>query len=452
MGHVIRLACTAFFLSCAGWQAWGQAQKPPAPMRVDVDYARFRGDEANAYVEVYYSFPQNSLTYKNDAEGFTGEIEVTVTVVAKDSLYFAERVKIPHHVKELADNPMNLVSNSKMMLRPGAYTLKVLAVDVHDPARRDSAQMKMAVTLPPEEHVVLSDIEFASNIVKGKQGSAFYKNTLDVIPNADGVYSSTQKCFYYAEAYNLLRGDDKSDLKLKVAVYNAIGKEVISRERPRRRSAESTVLVDNLDIADLRTGRYTLVLSLHDSARILTSSSKKFYVYNAALGIDSSLLKLDPAISLSVFSTMEEPELDREFKWLKWQAEPAESEQYEGLHGVVAKRKFLADFWSKRPLGLRDTYLKRVAYANRTFAVLNREGYRTDRGRVYIVYGPPDDIERHPNQADTRPYEIWYFNNIQGGVQFVFVLRQDGGDYELVHSTHRNEMHDENWARFAQTN
>ena len=72
---------------------------------------------------------------------------------------------------------------------------------------------------------------------------------------------------------------------------------------------------------------------------------------------------------------------------------------------------------------------------------------RPTRGRVVIMYGTPDDIERHPSETETRPYEIWSYNNIQGGVIFVFVQRNTAGDYELVHSTHRNELHDENWDR-----
>jgi hypothetical protein len=100
-------------------------------------------------------------------------------------------------------------------------------------------------------------------------------------------------------------------------------------------------------------------------------------------------------------------------------------------------------------VGARDEYMARVAYVNSAYSMLAREGYRTDRGRVYIVYGAPDDYERHPNEPDMKPYEIWSYNNIQGGVLFVFVQRNQGGDFELVHSTHRNELHDEDWQRYA---
>ena len=121
------------------------------------------------------------------------------------------------------------------------------------------------------------------------------------------------------------------------------------------------------------------------------------------------------------------------------------------MKGVDPKRTFLTDFWRRRQPGEREEYMSRVAYANANYTVMMREGYRSDRGRVTITYGRPDDIERHPNETDMRPYEIWSFHNIQGGVIFVFVQRNQAGDYELVHSTHRNELHDENWDRVGIT-
>ncbi|HMK39431.1 MAG TPA: GWxTD domain-containing protein, partial [Bacteroidota bacterium] len=140
----------------------------------------------------------------------------------------------------------------------------------------------------------------------------------------------------------------------------------------------------------------------------------------------------------------------RDFKWSRYELTDAEQAQYRQLNGVDVKRKFLSDIWRRRPPGAREVYMSRVEHANENYGMLGREGYRTDRGRVYIVYGPPDDVERHPNESDTKPYEIWTYNNIQGGVEFDFLQRIQGADYELVNSTHRDELHDANWMQYAQ--
>lgn len=444
---------SAVLVACCTSIAFNQPTPPQESLRIAVDFARFRGDDSNVYVEVYYSIPQRMLTYLPDSVGYKAGIELLMTIYRRDSIVAADRLLMPHRTTDLRHSAMNLVSLSNMLLPEGEYTLKVVGKDVNNPDRRDSALQRLSVKLPPTTHMVLSDIEFASTIRKGERGSPFYKNTLEVIPNAEGVYGNEQSCFYYAELYNVLASQDRSDYLLRATIHNAVGKEIISRERPRRRSGESAVLVDQIDVSSLRTGTYTLVLAILDSAkRALTSSAKKFYVYNEALGMDSSLLSLDPALARGVFVSMSEEELDREFHWARWESSDAEKSQYTALQGAAAKRTFLSEFWGKRPLGLRELYLQRVSVANRQFKMMATDGYKTDRGRVYIVYGPPDDIERHPSEAGTRPYEIWSYHGIQGGVMFVFVRKQETGDYELVHSTHRNELHDENWMRYAQTN
>lgn len=430
-----------------------QSQSASERFRFFVDYARFRGDEENTYVELYFSFPQRVLTYKSNNGEFEGGVDLTVLVSLKDSIVFADRSLVPHKSSDTTRGAMNLISIKKLMLPQGEYMLTVIGKDQNDVSRRDSLSLRMPVAIHSSDKLVLSDIELSSSITKGTQGTPLYKNTFEVVPNVDGLFSATQMCYYYAEAYNLQAGSDKSDFIWRTAIYNAVGQEVISRERPRRRSAESTVLVDNVDLSSLRSGVYSLVLSLHDSSKkAVATAGKKFFVFNEVLGVDSSLMRNQSAVGQAAFLSMEEPELDLEFKWARYEANDAERSQYGKLDGAAAKRKFLADFWAKRPLGTREEYLKRVGYANRSFNALGIEGFRSDRGRVHILYGPPDDIERHPNEAGTRPYEIWQYNNIQGGVIFVFVLRQNGGDYEQVHSTHRNELHDENWYRFAQTN
>jgi len=440
---------------CIASASLSQTREPGEEMRIDVDYARYRGDDTTLYIEVYYAIPQSGLTYQHHDSGLTAGVEFTLMVTESENIVAADRWLVPHSMADTTEvvPGMNLVGVANVALREGDYILKVIGRDRHNLARTDSVLMKLPVRIPGTDRLVLSDLELASSIRQGEKGSPFYKNTLEVIPNVDGVFSEDQRCYFYTEAYNLLSGDDQSDYVVRTTAFDAIGREVISRERPRKRSAESSVIVDNITTSNLKSGTYTLVISLIDSTgKPVTSTGKKFFVYNPTLGVDSTLLSLSKGVSISIFNTMEEPEIDREFKWCRYESSDDEENRFNALQGVEAKRKFMYEFWRRRPAALREEYLKRVAYANGNFRVLGREGYRTDRGRIYVTYGPPDDTERHPSDSNSRPYEVWSFNEIQGGVIFVFVLRQPGGDYELVHSTHRNELRDDNWERFVVAN
>jgi GWxTD domain-containing protein len=437
---------------CALVQIQSQNLPKMQPMRISLDFARFRGDSGKIFVELYYAIPQQSLTYIQDSSGVHGGADITLVVTRPDGSQLADRWLVPHKLQSPSENTqgMNLVGFYPLMLGEGEHRVRVLARDVGNPSRTDTAQFRLPIKALDTTKVVLSDIELAAIIRPGKSGAQFYKNTLEVVPNVDAVTGEDRSPWLYAEAYGLTATVDRGDYTVRLSVLDALGKELISREKVRKRVAESSVLVDNVGVQNLRSGTYTLVVALLDSTRhVMTSSGKKFFVFNPKLGIDSSLLVGDAQVTMSAFARMDEKDLDREFSWLRYHSTDDEKTQYGSLKGAETKRRFLFEFWSRRTPDSRPAVLEHVAYANNTFRTLSKEGYLTDRGRVYITYGPPDDIDRHPSEAQTRPLEIWTYDAIQSGVIFVFVQRQLGGDLELVHSTHRNELHDENWERFA---
>ncbi len=450
------LSIGAALLMCVTLSIAGQGRAVRDPFRITVDISRFRGsDDSSLTVELHYAIIQGGLTYRPDSGSWSAAADVTVLARSKDSLVFGDRWLVPHLVGDTTQlTPgMTLVGVYPMQLRRGEYMVTVIGRDRFGPGRVDSVTLRVPIVPVPTDKEAMSDVEFATSIRQGANTGPFLKNTLEVIPCVGGLFGEEQTAFYYLEAYGIQVGGRNDDLKVRAAVYDAVGKEVLSRERPKKRMGESAVLVDQFSVKALRSGTYTLVVSLMDTgATALARSGRKFFVYNSTLGIDSTLLTSPSDLPLAVYATMEEPELDREFKWAKYEVMDAEKGQFEQLKGPEAKRKFLSEMWRRRPAGARDQYMARVAQANETYSSLARKGYMTDRGRVLIVYGTPDDYERHPNEGDSRPYEIWSYNNLQGGVIFVFVQRNQGGDYELVHSTHRNELHDENWTRYAQQN
>ena len=90
--------------------------------------------------------------------------------------------------------------------------------------------------------------------------------------------------------------------------------------------------------------------------------------------------------------------------------------------------------------------------ANERYRAIGRDGWRTDRGRIYIIYGEPDEIQRFPNSSDNKPYEIWNYNQIEGGVEFIFIDLSGFSEYTLVHSTKRGEIQDPSWQQLLNSN
>ncbi len=106
--------------------------------------------------------------------------------------------------------------------------------------------------------------------------------------------------------------------------------------------------------------------------------------------------------------------------------------------------KFIEQFWLRRdptpgtPKNeFKDEHYRRIASANQRFRTASgTPGWQTDRGHMYIVYGPPDEIEDHPAGAQS-PYanEIWMYHHVEGlgdRLFFTFVDRTGRGDYRLA--------------------
>jgi len=151
---------------------------------------------------------------------------------------------------------------------------------------------------------------------------------------------------------------------------------------------------------------------------------------------------------------MSEEEIDDLFNKSKYVATNPEIDKYKALSTEEAKREFIYNFWKSRDENSSDdrnesylNYTKRVSESDNKFSAMGKPGWKTDRGRVFIIYGEPSEIERHPNETGTRPYEIWKYENLEGGVYFVFGDLTGFNDYQLIHSTKRGELRDDYWQR-----
>ncbi|HDQ45511.1 MAG TPA: GWxTD domain-containing protein [bacterium] len=133
------------------------------------------------------------------------------------------------------------------------------------------------------------------------------------------------------------------------------------------------------------------------------------------------------------------PELDLALRSLVYVADDSEiNEVLTRTH--EEQMEWLQTFWKERDPdpetdfnALEDEYYRRVAAANQRFSTRDgsRPGWETDRGRIYILHGPPSDVERpQMTFGETSRYEIWYYRNQQR--RFVFLDRFGSGNYRLI--------------------
>jgi GWxTD domain-containing protein len=115
---------------------------------------------------------------------------------------------------------------------------------------------------------------------------------------------------------------------------------------------------------------------------------------------------------------------------------------FAGLQTSEEREKFIEQFWVRRDPTpgtfaneVKEEHYRRIGYANdRYFAGI--PGWKTDRGRRYIVSGPPDEIYAYPggNPATgiSYPYEIWLYKGLDGGEKvFPFGDPTRSGEYRF---------------------
>jgi GWxTD domain-containing protein len=129
-------------------------------------------------------------------------------------------------------------------------------------------------------------------------------------------------------------------------------------------------------------------------------------------------------------------DLDLAITQLRYIARDEELTSLEEAQTTEEKQDVFMEFWKKRdpnpntPRNERmEEYYRRVAYADKEFSH-HLEGWRTDMGMVFIIFGRPDDVDRHPFDVNEKPYEIWRYYGIN--YEFVFIDQSGFGDYRLI--------------------
>jgi len=116
-----------------------------------------------------------------------------------------------------------------------------------------------------------------------------------------------------------------------------------------------------------------------------------------------------------------------------------EHQAFERLRDAAECSQFVEQFWLRRDATFKEEHYRRIAYANQHFASTN-PGWKTDRGRIYITYGPPDEIDSHPagertGSGQTYPFDQWrYTHNASLGddILLEFIDRTGDEEYRLT--------------------
>ena len=420
---------------------------------LNADYSRFWQNDSTMYVEISTAVHPSLTVLKQDSLGYHGKIDLSISIqdISNGIFVHTDRFIIPIHLVDSTSlsRTKSLVNTTTYTLKYGSYKVSILGVDAFDRLRKDSSMFIVNIMKKPDT-VSLSDIELCSNITESSdQKDIFYKNTYRVIPNPNCVYGSTTLplVFTYMEFYNLKKG---MTYAIKAQIVDAKGVIQKQRTHVRRFSTSNIVDVTTLNATSISSGKYKYEVILSDTlGNEIIKAQRPIFLYNP--NIQSSQATTLSARSAE-YAGLSLDELADEFRKAKYVAQSEDNKTFDKLTTVEARQEFLQKFWARVEREeiwgtnlSRSVYLQRVLTANQRYKVYAKDGWRTDQGRVFILYGEPDEIQRFANSLDSKPYEIWNYHQVEGGVEFVFIDITGFNEYILVHSTKRNEIQDVSW-------
>lgn len=381
--------------------------------RVFVDILNFAGDDPNfSRVDVFVQVPYNEIKFLRVGDGFASSYAITVSVFDENKnkliteKMWNEKVETNEFNQTISKNNFNLSLRS-FSLQPGKYFFRT---SVEDKESQNNFIL--------ENQIIVNDFLQAvslSDIILIARRSVSDEGSNKILPNVSkNVTSQKEGIPIFLEVY--LQSDQS--LTLKYFIIDKNNKVLFENSENYDFEMGKNQVFYTYENVELSLGNYILnVSAVNSGGQTVASASKK--IESRWMGIPSSINDLDKAIDQMIYIAN-----DSEIKKIK------------AGQTVEEKMNLFFDFWKRKDPTPQteeneffNEYYRRVDFANKSFSHYT-EGWKTDRGMVYIILGAPNNVDRHPFEFNSKPYEIWEYYELNK--QFVFVDATGFGDYRLT--------------------
>lgn len=386
-----------------------------------LDYAAFDDSlSGDVIVEAYYKIFSSSLSYQKWGEKFRALYSVDITISKKGKQITgasSDGNLVADDYKATIAKDDFVINKLIFKVPPDNYDL---GARLSDPGSGDIMKIKRELKLKDfgKNLPSLSSLEFVRDVTSGDSLQDFERSGVRLIPSVSRSFGEdAPEVILYYEIYN--KPDFNGDYQV---IY-----DIMKRDRPVfsdtslfPSTGRLTGRLERLKVDTFQPGLYTM------SMTVLSPGHKLELAREAEFVIGWSVLAVVKTDWETAVEQLRYIASGDEMK--KLSKSPAED-----------RMRLWEEFWkSKDPTPstleneLEDEYYRRVRYSQLNFGNFgNDDGWKSDRGMVYITYGPPDEIERHPFDIDSKPYQIWYYYN-QKRI-FRFVDFNGDGNYELIY-------------------
>jgi len=437
-----------FLLFVCSFLLWQAAQANPS---VVFHHKVFYVPGEGTLVETYLDFHGKSVTMSLNEDGYLqGLLEIVMIFKDGENIVSYDK-KMLQTPEMLPESIVDFIDVQRFMVPPGDYTFELEITDLND-TEGETVMHTQNLTVPKAgKNLFFSDIEMVSAYKKTTEPNVYSKSGYDLLPMVSDDYAgaAVNELMLYGELYNSDQmGADEMFLMVTYVADAESGEPLPETQKFERKKVGTVVpVLSKIDISEVETGDYKLVLEARDRDNEVLASRAHAFSRNKSLAkVDYENMDQEKVMTSWVGVYDDKAELYDHLQSLRPIADGEERFNLENTFAdfyetelPILQRYFLA-FWEKRNSGDSEAawleYKQHVDIAQRNYGTRNRRGYETDRGRVYLQYGPPVDITDRANEPSSYPYEIWRYYKADrwNNVRFVFYDPDlTGRDYTLLH-------------------
>ncbi len=368
------------------------------------------GDTAVTTMDVFAQIPFNKIHFYKTDDGFHGGYTLTVSVydTTKTTL-------LQEHIKNESVKVENFGSTQStknfkisvvtFTLPPRAY---MVVSTLEDNDSKQVYKVEHLVKVPSYNYKVsASDLIIISDQKVG--------DGTKIIPNITRVITTRHNSLpVYFEIYS----DSTRVVSLSFRIFNTDDTVMYHTAAVKTLQPGKNALSYSLDSLALPYGEYVLNAVVYDTTAMPLANIKKgFSMWSAHLPYYVR-------------------DIDKAIEQMQYIASTAEMDTLKANKTYDEKVRAFYEYWKKKdpnPTTEENEFLleyyRRIEYANRNFSHYI-EGWKTDMGMVYVFLGTPNNIDRHPFEIDSKPYEVWEYYELN--LDVVFVDYTGFGDYRLI--------------------
>ncbi len=376
------------------------------------DALNFISDENdNSRVDVFVQVPYAMIQFVQTGEGYRAGYTITVSFFdeKRENLIvekmWNERIETAEFKETVSRLNYNLSLRS-YNLPPKNY---VVRCEIEDTDTRQKFVKEDLFTVRNfNADYAVSDIMLISRITETEAGRRIVPNVSRNVSNQSGNLP------LFFEIYST--SEDEVSIVYEITDKNQ--KIIYNKTSNQKVTAGKEQIFYSFEELEFGIGNYIVKVEvLSKDGNKLAEIQKQFV--SRLIGIPSVIDDLDKAIDQMIYIAS-----DSEIRFIK-----------EGATGDEKLNRYLEYWKTKDPTpGTQENqvfieYYRRITFANENFSHYS-EGWRTDMGMVYIILGPPSNIERRPFEYNSKPYEIWEYFEINR--RFVFIDHTGFGDYRLT--------------------